>query len=60
MPDDLITLSRVAEILGVSPRTVHRYAAGGTLTKYNRTAIDRTPMFSEQEVWNLLKPRPVS
>lgn len=60
MPDDLITINRVADILGVSPRTVHRYAAAGTLTKYNRTAIDRTPMFSEQEVWDLLKPRPVS
>ena len=59
MPNDLISIARVAEILGVTERTIHRYAAGGTLTKYNRTAIDRTPMFSEQEVWDLLKPRPV-
>jgi DNA-binding transcriptional MerR regulator len=59
MTDDLINIKRVAEILGVSERTIHRYAATGRLTKYNRTAIDRTPLFSESEVWALLKPRPV-
>lgn len=60
MPDDLISIQDVARILGVTERTIHRYARAGVITKYNKSVIDRSPMFSEQEVWDLLKPRAVS
>jgi excisionase family DNA binding protein len=58
MRDDLITIDRVADILGVTERTVYRYADSGLLTKH-KSPIGRTLLFSEQEVWDLLKPRPV-
>jgi excisionase family DNA binding protein len=58
MTDDLISIARVSQILGVTERTVYRYADSGLLTKH-KSPIGRTLLFSESEVWDLLKPRPV-
>ena len=58
MTDNWITRTQAADILGVSERTISRYAATGRLTKY-KTGISQTPFFSENQVRSLLDPRPV-
>lgn len=58
MTDNWITRTKAADILGVSERTISRYAANGKLTKY-RAGIGQVPFFSENQVRSLLDPRPV-
>lgn len=51
-----MTKEEAAEILGITPRTVERYAAQGLLhPKYQKGARGKVADFSEREVKNLKK-----